>query len=104
MSNPVQTAETARDRFAPTSRTATLIAHVGEQLVPAGFLLILVVALSLVSPSFLSVGNFLDIARVVSIIGVMAVGMTLVILTGGIDLSVGATFAFASVVAASFVP
>nr|WP_164924027.1 ribose ABC transporter permease [Sinorhizobium fredii] len=76
----------------------------GDQLVPAIFLIALVITLSLVSPNFLSVGNFLDIARVVSIIGIMAVGMTIVILTGGIDLSVGSTFALASVVAASLIP
>ncbi len=76
----------------------------GEQLVPIVSLIILIVALSLLSPVFLSASNFLDIARVVSIIGIMAAGMTLVILTGGIDLSVGATFALASAVTAALVP
>jgi ribose/xylose/arabinose/galactoside ABC-type transport system permease subunit len=88
---------------APTGATY-LLGRFGELVVPTIFLLVLVGGLSLLSPSFLSIGNFLDIARVVSIIGIMAIGMTMVILTGGIDLSVGSTFAFASVVTASFIP
>jgi ribose/xylose/arabinose/galactoside ABC-type transport system permease subunit len=75
-----------------------------EQLVPAIFLVALIIGLSLVSPNFLSVDNFLDIARVASIIGIMAVGMTIVVLTGGIDLSVGSTFALAAVVTAALIP
>lgn len=72
--------------------------------VPVVFLAVLIVVMGMIAPNFLSVGNFLDIARVVSITGIMAVGMTIVILTGGIDLSVGSIFAFGAVVAASFVP
>ena len=102
MSDSIDTSRTAR--FSAPAGTAYLLGRFAEQIVPAAFLLVLVAGLSLLSSSFLSIGNFLDIARVVSIIGVMAVGMTLVILTGGIDLSVGATFALASVVTASFIP
>lgn len=49
---------------------------------------------------FLSIGNLTDILRQVSEIGIMAVGMTLVILTAGIDLSVGSTLALATSVVA----
>ncbi|RKF13709.1 ABC transporter permease [Alginatibacterium sediminis] len=52
-------------------------------------LVVLIVAFSLLSDSFLSKINLLNILRQVSIIGICAVGMTMVILTGGIDLSVG---------------
>jgi ribose transport system permease protein len=45
---------------------------------------------------FLEIGNLTDILRQVSEIGIMAVGMTLVILTAGIDLSVGSTLALAT--------
>jgi ribose transport system permease protein len=48
---------------------------------------------------FLEVGNLTDILRQVSEIGIMAVGMTLVILTAGIDLSVGSTLALATSIA-----
>jgi ribose/xylose/arabinose/galactoside ABC-type transport system permease subunit len=93
----------AAGRLTAPAGSSYLLAKFGDQLVPAIFLVLLVVGLSFVSPNFLSVGNFLDIARVVSIIGIMAVGMTIVILTGGIDLSVGSTFALASVIAACFI-
>ena len=66
-----------------------------------GFLAI-VIALSLLSPAFLSVRNLANIVRQTSIHGIMAVGMTFVILTGGIDLSVGSTLALAGVLCASF--
>ena len=104
MSDQAHFADGGPGRFSAPTRLASAISRFSEQIVPASFLLVLAVVLSLVSPSFLSLGNFLDIARVVSIIGVMAIGMTLVILTGGIDLSVGGTFALASVVTASFIP
>ncbi len=104
MSQSIDSSRDRTGRFTAPSGIASVLGRFGEHIVPAVFLLALVIGLSLLSANFLSIGNFLDIARVVSIIGIMAVGMTLVILTGGIDLSVGSTFAFASVVAASFIP
>ena len=74
-----------------------------EYAVSSATLLALVIVLSLITPAFLSVSNFNDVARVVSISGIMAVGMTFVILTGGIDLSVGATFALVSGVTSALV-
>jgi len=49
---------------------------------------------------FLSYGNLTDVLRQVSIIGLVATGMTLVILIGGIDLSVGSMMAFSTVICA----
>jgi simple sugar transport system permease protein len=49
---------------------------------------------------FLSYGNLSDVLRQVSITGLVAVGMTMVILIGGIDLSVGSILAFGSVLTA----
>src|SRR6185503_13664649 len=49
---------------------------------------------------FLSYGNLLDVLRQVSITGLIATGMTAVILTAGIDLSVGSLMAICSVVCA----
>ena len=88
----------------PTSILRAGARRYGEQLVSAISLIVLIIVLSALSPAFLSVSNFLDIARVVSIIGIMAMGMTLVILTGGIDLSVGSTFALSAIVTASLIP
>jgi ribose/xylose/arabinose/galactoside ABC-type transport system permease subunit len=61
-----------------------------------------VVILSIISPSFLTSRNLLNIVRQSSIHGVMAVGMTFVILTAGIDLSVGSVLALTGVLCASF--
>ncbi len=47
---------------------------------------------------FLTVGNFADIIRSVSVYGILAVGMTFVIIAGGIDLSVGALLGFSGIV------
>ena len=66
-------------------------------------LVILVVAVAVASPNFLEVGNLLNMLRQTSINGVMAMGMTFVILTGGIDLSVGAVLAFSGAIAASLI-
>lgn len=64
--------------------------------------IVLCIVLSVVSPYFLGVNNLLNVLRQVSINGVLAIGMTFVILTRGIDLSVGSVMAFAAMVAASF--
>lgn len=53
-------------------------------------LLVLVLTISLINPKFLSMYNILNIFKQVSVNGLIAFGMTFVILTGGIDLSVGA--------------
>jgi ribose transport system permease protein len=63
-------------------------------------LLILVIVLSFMSPYFLTIPNILNIIRQVSIIAIVSFGMTMVILTGGIDLSVGSMLAFAGAVSA----
>jgi len=64
-------------------------------------LILIVIALSIVSPAFLGIRNILNVLRQVSINGYLAVGLTFVILTGGIDLSVGSTVAFSGVMAAT---
>ncbi len=68
---------------------------------PLIFLAILVIILTLLRPNFLSAFNLFNVMRQISFIGILAVGMTFVILTAGIDLSVGSLLAFASIVCAS---
>jgi ribose/xylose/arabinose/galactoside ABC-type transport system permease subunit len=63
-------------------------------------LLILCVALSLYTNRFLNQENIINITRQVSINGILAIGMTMVVLTGGIDLSVGSLVALSGVVTA----
>ena len=58
------------------------------------------VGLSILSPYFMTTNNILNIFRQTSIYGIIAVGMTFVILTGGIDLSVGSILALSGMIAA----
>jgi ribose transport system permease protein len=67
-------------------------------------LVVLVIAASFVSGDFLSIANLSNISRQVAGIGIMSVGMLLVVLTGGIDLSVGSVAALGSVVSAMLIP
>lgn len=63
-------------------------------------LLALVIFFSIASDVFLSFENIMNVLRQVSVVGIVAVGMTFVILTGGIDLSVGTVIAVTGVVTA----
>jgi ribose/xylose/arabinose/galactoside ABC-type transport system permease subunit len=67
---------------------------------PVIFLVILMIVFAIIEPNFLRVNNLLQVARQVSITGLIAIGMTFVILTGGIDLSVGSLLALAGMTAA----
>lgn len=66
-------------------------------------LAILVVVISAISPEFRQPGNFLNLLRQASFNGLIAFGMTCVILSGGIDLSVGSTFALSAIVCAEMI-
>lgn len=65
-------------------------------------LVLLIVAMSFLSKGFLKWANVINIVRQNSFVGLVAVGMTFVAITGGIDLSVGAVMAFAGMVTAKF--
>ncbi len=62
----------------------------------------IVVALSVIKPIFLNHTNLINVVRQISINGILAVGVTYVLLTGGVDLSLGSVVALAGVVAACF--
>lgn len=70
--------ERAQGLFSLSGATAPLIG-----------LILLCAVLSLATDSFLSVRNFLNILDQITVLGIMAIGMTFVILIAGIDLSVG---------------
>src|SRR5512141_1485279 len=63
---------------------------------------VIAAALSAVTPAFLTVPNLVNLVRQISINGILAVGVTYVLLTGGVDLSLGSVVALSGVVAASF--
>ena len=64
--------------------------------------LLLTGILAIVSPPFLTPSNIINILRQISVNGIIAVGMTLVIITAGIDLSVGSVVALSAVIATSY--
>lgn len=64
-------------------------------------LFLIVIVITILNPSFMTTDNVLNILRQVSISALIAFGMTFVILTGGIDLSVGSTLALTGAVAAT---
>ena len=68
---------------------------------PLIFLLLLMLVFAILEPRFLSSVNLFNVMRQVSITGLLAIGMTFVILTAGIDLSIGSLLAFAGLVAAA---
>lgn len=61
----------------------------------------IVIIMSFLSPVFMTKNNIMNIIRQISINGILAVGLTFVILTGGIDLSVGSAVALTSVICGS---
>lgn len=83
-------AEKGIDAFSFLARFAPLI-----------FLLLLMLVFAIMEPRFFTPFNLFNVMRQVSITGLLAIGMTFVILTAGIDLSVGSLLAFAGLVAAA---
>ncbi|HEV2269743.1 MAG TPA: ABC transporter permease [Steroidobacteraceae bacterium] len=90
----------------PASSTAAVLASTRRLIPQIGIVLALVLialALGLSNGNFFTAYNLSNVLRQVSINGILAVGMTFVIVTGGIDLSVGSLLAFTGMVAASAV-
>jgi ribose/xylose/arabinose/galactoside ABC-type transport system permease subunit len=63
-------------------------------------LLLLIVVLSVLSPAFLTVSNAINIFQQISVLAILALGATAVIITGGIDLSVGSILALSGITTA----
>jgi ribose transport system permease protein len=73
------------------------LSEVVSQLAAAGALIVVFVFLSFASPVFLSADNLFNIGSQTAVVAVIAIGMTLVIITAGIDLSVGSVSALSGV-------
>ena len=73
-----------------------IIQNYGSQIA----LVLLLIVLSIISPDFRTLQNLLSLLRQSSVNGLIAFGMTVVILTGGIDLSVGSTLALTALLGA----
>jgi ribose transport system permease protein len=81
------------DRLLAAAKQSTIV-------FPLIGLVVVSIIMTFASDNFLSAENFLSVLRQISINAIIAVGMTMVILTGGIDLSVGALLALAGTLAA----
>jgi len=93
----LQTAQISQDQ--PNRSISAMIARFRE-LGLLAFILLLSVGVQLRNPSFLTWENINDIATNTAILSILAVGMMLVIITRGIDLSIGATLALSGMIAA----
>lgn len=82
--------------------TPSIAGHVLQRYGILIALAVVCLTLALISENFLSTRNILNVLRQTSINGILAIGMTFVILTRGIDLSVGSVVALGGIVAASF--
>jgi ribose/xylose/arabinose/galactoside ABC-type transport system permease subunit len=71
-----------------------------REFIMEGILLAICIALALTAPNFVSAENLFNILRSVSMLGIIAFGMTMVIVCGEIDLSVGSAVAFSGCLAA----
>lgn len=92
---------TNTDIAAPMAATTAKGRFSGAQqkLLAFGTLIILVIGFSLASPNFMQTSNILAILQATSVNGILAVAATMVIITGGIDLSVGTLMTFTAIIA-----
>ena len=60
-----------------------------QRLLPFLTLIVLIVALSIATPHFLTATNLSSVVRQTAVFNIMALGMTLIIISSGVDLSVG---------------
>jgi ribose transport system permease protein len=89
--------------LATTKRQSALGRSLRNNWITILIFLVVVAAVLLFVPAFFQPANLINVARQSSIIGVVAIGMTFVILTGGIDLSVGSTLALSGVTMAMLI-
>ena len=81
------------------ARPGRIASGAQQKILAFASLIVLLVFFSLASPNFLQTANILAILQATSVNGVLAIAATLVIITGGIDLSVGTLMTFTAVTA-----
>ena len=98
MSNPTE------EKQAKSAKKTTLSLIVNNhEFTIAAFLIIMVVVFSVVTNSFMTINNILNILNQTSITFIMAAGMTFVMICGGIDLSVAAIMTLAGIISTSMI-
>lgn len=96
MDGPAETS-VAATTAAPAMRARPSTRDWLERLLPFASVIALAIILSILSPYFLTVQNLSSVCRQIAVINIIALGMTLIIISGGIDLSVGSVMAFAGI-------
>jgi len=86
----------ARDRMASSSARLLLIILRARALL---VLVALMIIFSILSPDFLTANNFSILSKHIAVFAILAVGMTYVVISGGIDLSVGSIIGLSGIVA-----
>jgi inositol transport system permease protein len=79
------------------SKVTSFLSRFGMLLI----LFVLIIVMTILAPTFLTSGNLINIVRQMSVVGIVAIGVTMIIITTGIDLSSGSVIALVSVVVAS---
>lgn len=74
-----------------------------RRLILIGLLLCIGAALSIANPSFLTLDNLMTMLQEASLTGIVAIGFTLILITAGIDMSIGATIAITSMICINFI-
>ena len=87
----------------PSVRTTLFHSDATQRILAFAALIILFVFFSAASPAFLQFNNIVGILLATAVNGVLALGVTFVITTGGIDLSIGTVMTFSAVMTAVFV-
>ena len=82
----------------PAAKSRFMASGAQQKILAFASLIVLLVFFSLASPNFLQTANILAILQATSVNGVLAIAATLVIITGGIDLSVGTLMTFTAVI------
>jgi ribose transport system permease protein len=100
---PARTTDSGSAPGRDSQRATAVRRSLGDRLASSGPLLglvVLVAVLALLSPFFLTVNNISNVLQQIAVLAILALGATAVIITGGIDLSVGSVLALAAAVAA----
>jgi ribose transport system permease protein len=88
--------------LAPLSRASRGRSDAVQRLLAFAALIVIIVVFSLLSPNFLQFDNVVGILLATTVNGVLALGVTFVIITGGIDLSIGTVMTLSAVMTAMF--
>ena len=74
-----------------------------RRLILTGLLVLIGIALSIVNPTFIKLDNLMTMLQEASLTGIVAVGFTLILITAGIDMSIGAVIAITSMICVNFI-